>query len=232
MLRDYKVRFRSEESLAESALTYRRLAGNENLARFNVIDFIERVLPSILARMKKGPLHIDFFDAREGDIPAYVTFDPLTLHVDREVWHLADLGEPDAKFIMAHEVCHILFHDHYAQAFSNDPKEQIKFVQHEERAEWQANTFASYFLVTPQIVEAFDSAQELAKSCEVPQSLANERFEAAAEARRRSARCARAKSYTGDPCDNCGNFTLVDQGASTKCDTCGTVCQGLFRKTQ
>jgi hypothetical protein len=82
MLRDHKVPFRREESLAESALACRRFASNENLARFNVVDFVERVLPSILATRKKGPLKISFFDAAEGDIPAFVTFNPLTLHVD------------------------------------------------------------------------------------------------------------------------------------------------------
>jgi hypothetical protein len=222
VLRDYKVRFRTEESLAEEALACRLFAGNENFARFNVVEFVERILPSILARRRKGPLKIEFFDAREGETPAYVTFKPLTLHVDREVWELAKLGEPEAKFIIAHEIGHILFHDHHAQGFSNDPSQQIKFAQKEERAEWQANTFASYFLILPRIVEAFHSSQELARACEVPQQLADERYEAAAEARRRSERCARAKGYTGDICE-CGNLTLVANGVCTKCDTCGRV---------
>jgi IrrE N-terminal-like domain len=225
MLRDHKVPFRREESLAESALACRRFASNENLARFNVVDFVERVLPSILATRKKGPLKISFFDAAEGDIPAFVTFNPLTLHVDREVWELAKLGDPHARFIIAHELGHILLHYHYAQAFSNDPSNQIKFVQNEERAEWQADTFASYFLITPRVLDAFPSSQDLARSCEVPQFLADERFEAAIEAKRRSARCARAKGYTGDACGECGNFTLLCNGTRLKCDTCGATTE-------
>jgi hypothetical protein len=78
MLRDYKVPFCREETLAESALFCRSFARSETLARFNVVDFVERVLPLILARLKKGPLTTSFFDAAEGDIPAYVTFTPLT----------------------------------------------------------------------------------------------------------------------------------------------------------
>lgn len=31
----------------------------------------------------------------------------------------------------------------------------------------------------------------------------------------------RAKGYTGDPCGDCGNFTLVVNGTCLKCDTCG-----------
>ncbi len=33
---------------------------------------------------------------------------------------------------------------------------------------------------------------------------------------------ARMKGYGGDPCSECGNFTLVRNGTCLKCDTCGT----------
>ncbi len=33
---------------------------------------------------------------------------------------------------------------------------------------------------------------------------------------------ARRKGYEGDPCSECGNFTLVRNGACMKCDTCGS----------
>jgi ribonucleoside-diphosphate reductase alpha chain len=36
------------------------------------------------------------------------------------------------------------------------------------------------------------------------------------------AQMARLKGYEGDPCDNCGNFTLVRSGTCLKCDTCGS----------
>lgn len=32
---------------------------------------------------------------------------------------------------------------------------------------------------------------------------------------------ARAKGYEGDPCGDCGNFTMVRNGTCMKCDTCG-----------
>jgi ribonucleoside-diphosphate reductase alpha chain len=32
---------------------------------------------------------------------------------------------------------------------------------------------------------------------------------------------ARIKGYEGDPCTNCGSFTLVRNGTCMKCDTCG-----------
>ncbi|MCG8440534.1 MAG: hypothetical protein MI723_01875, partial [Caulobacterales bacterium] len=33
---------------------------------------------------------------------------------------------------------------------------------------------------------------------------------------------ARLKGYSGDPCPECGSFTLLRAGACLKCDTCGT----------
>ena len=35
-------------------------------------------------------------------------------------------------------------------------------------------------------------------------------------------RQARMKGYAGDPCNECGNFTLVRNGTCLKCDTCGS----------
>ena len=35
------------------------------------------------------------------------------------------------------------------------------------------------------------------------------------------AREARIKGYEGDPCDDCGNMTLVRNGTCLKCNTCG-----------
>ena len=35
------------------------------------------------------------------------------------------------------------------------------------------------------------------------------------------AREARMKGYEGDPCDDCGNMTLVRNGTCLKCNTCG-----------
>src|SRR5262249_55335547 len=34
-------------------------------------------------------------------------------------------------------------------------------------------------------------------------------------------RLARLKGYEGDPCNECGQLTLVRSGACCKCDTCG-----------
>ena len=44
----------------------------------------------------------------------------------------------------------------------------------------------------------------------------------AAEAQLSRSREARIKGYEGDPCSECGNFTLVRNGTCLKCNTCGS----------
>ena len=46
--------------------------------------------------------------------------------------------------------------------------------------------------------------------------------EPAATSRELAVREARAKGYSGDPCPECANFTLVRNGTCLKCDTCGS----------
>jgi len=45
---------------------------------------------------------------------------------------------------------------------------------------------------------------------------------AKADAHADQARAARMKGYEGDPCGECGNFTLVRNGTCMKCNTCGS----------
>lgn len=207
-LRDYQVTFTREEDIAKSAFAWRAAAGNENRADFNIVDFVEGVLAKKIKG--KGPLHLELFDMQQGGEPAFVTFQPLTLHIDRQVWELAKMGDPECRFIVAHEVGHLILHDHHAKAFSNDGRVNIKFATQECSAEWQANTFASYFLLPDQIVLAHSDANDLARSCSVTRQLANDRRDAVLEARK-----PRPK-VEGGFCIECGCFTSREKGA-TKC---------------
>jgi len=210
MRRDHHVNFMREEKISEIALAWRQAAANENFSYFNVIEFIERVLRK---RLKKGTLHIEFFEMLPGGDAAYITFDPLTLHIDKEIWDLAKIGDPDARYIIAHEIGHIILHDHFAKAFSIDPAIQLKFDVKQRSAEWQANTFAAYFLLPTHVIAAFDCVEDVVRACSVNSDLARERFAAVRETKSRSAK------YEGDPCNKCGDFTLDCNG---RCNTCGS----------
>jgi IrrE N-terminal-like domain len=210
--RDYKVKFQCEQAIAETAFDWLVAHGTQNSGYFNITKFVRTTLSKGLL---KGAPKIEYFEMSDGGDPAYVALDPFTLHIDREIWELADLGDPDARFILAHEIGHLILHDHQAKAFSNDPDAQIKFAMNEYSAEWQANTFAAHFLLPTHIVAALGCAQALVERCSVPRQLAEDRLWAVQRAKLRSIPC------EGDACDECGNFTLVRDGGSMKCNVCG-----------
>jgi hypothetical protein len=191
--RDYKVTFRREESIESLAWRCRLAAGLEFLSYFSIVDYIEQ----FLAKWLKGGVRLCFFDMNPGDDPARVEYNPTTLYIDREVWELAKLGEPEARFIVAHEIGHLVLHDHNAKAFSNDPDAQIRFAPNEYSAEWQATIFAYYFLLPTVVVASFEDPLDLSKSCAVPQEVAAHRHNAV----RRSQRPAVIRE--GDFCARC-----------------------------
>jgi hypothetical protein len=213
MRRDHYVTYRSEEDIANIAFRWRQVGNVTNDANFDIVDFVENVLSKRFTA--KGALQIRLFDAVPGDHLASVTYNPLTLHVDSEVWEFAKRGNPEYRHMIAHEIGHILLHDHYARPFSNDRSKQIKFALDECSAEWQANTFAGHFLLPDHVMQSFDDYHCMAAHCAVPQILAEERTAMFIKANRKS------KKFEGDICSECGNFTLVRNGTCLKCDTCG-----------
>jgi Zn-dependent peptidase ImmA (M78 family) len=213
MTHDYKVTYTREESIAKTAANWRQRHNSLHKHTFDITEFVETMLRT---HPKGKSLKIQFYDRNfKQDDPAYVTFKPVvTLHIDRKIWNDAKSGDGYARFVIAHEIGHVVLHDHSAQAFSSDPSFQIRFAEDEHSAEWQANKFAEHFLLPDEIVEHFDDEELLIIFCEVPRILAQRRLAAVRAVRRTSA-------ITGDACARCGNFTLVRNGDSIKCDTCG-----------
>jgi hypothetical protein len=173
MPRDYYVGSRSERSIAQIAQHLRDAHCSRNDHTFNVVEFVERTLPGELRGSKKGKLRVQFYerDFKEDD-PAYVKFDPLTLHADSGVWTDARFDEGYAREIIGHEIGHVVLHDHSAKAFSNDKSAQLPFADDEQSAEWQANTFADHFLVPDLIVQDLREVPRIAAICQVTEAFA------------------------------------------------------------
>jgi hypothetical protein len=166
MFHDYKVIYTQVEDIAKIAFTWRDHHDRAHNNSFDITEFVQTTLT--MALKKKGPLRIEFFDrAFKYDDPAYVTFRPLTLHVDRRIWNDAKAGDGYARFVIAHEIGHIVLHDDSAKAFSSDPSLQIQFAEKEYSAEWQANIFAGYFLLPDQVIERFNDEELLHIFCNV-----------------------------------------------------------------
>ncbi len=224
MPRDHVVSYRSEETIAQLAVRLRDANGSRSDPTFDIVDFVERTLRHHLKNIKKGTLKIDFYDREfRQDDPAYVTFRPLTLHVDRTIWADAKTGEEHTRFVIAHEVGHLVLHDHSAKGFSNDKSDQIRFADDGESAEWQANAFARHFLVPDLVLEKFREVAKIAAYCQVPERLALDRV---LDLKRKE--CRKAQIFQGDHCIDCGNFSLVRSGTLLKCTTFG--CEKIISR--
>lgn len=229
---NHKVAFKSEETIAALAAKCWTLSQQTRPFLFDVMGFLKTVLigQSIDAVVttrgrKKGKLSVKFFDREfDQEDPAYVEFDPnrrddyVTLHVDRKIWELAEKGDSYACWVLAHEIGHILLHDHYANAFSSDKNAQVIFAgsTKEDFAEWQAIIFAGHLLLPTHVVQKFNDAKILAAASNAPDRLVKDRLAAV-----QSIKKVLSRNYEGEMCRKCGHFTLVRSGNWTKCDTCG-----------
>jgi len=233
---NHKVTFRSEQAIAAIAARCWAISRQPRPLTFNVVRFVEDVLIAegidtvVPTRgRKKGRLAINFFDRQfPQDDPAYVEFakdqreNYVTLHVDREIWRLAEIGDSDACEILAHEIGHILLHDHYANAFSSDSIGQQLFegTSKEDFAEWQAITFAGHLLVPTFVAQKFRDSKILSAVTNTPERLARERLAAVLNEKK-----ILNPSYEGEICGGCEGFTLVREGRYLRCDTCGTISE-------
>jgi Zn-dependent peptidase ImmA (M78 family) len=207
-LHDYKVTYTREETIAEIAAKCLRAHNKIPPYGFDITQFAETTLRVLC--QKKGSLRIHIFDrANKYDEPAHVTYRPPTLHIDRETWEAAKAGDDHARYIVAHEIGHLILHDHDAQSFSTDPSLRIRFAEQEYSAEWQANVFADHFLVPAEAVEKFRDEFLLSMMCNASMAVA----------RRRLVR--HFGHRYGALCDNCGNFALTNDGARLRCCMCG-----------
>jgi len=203
MRTDHKVKFRRCDEIKEIAEKARSLCNQFDRPGFKVTNYLRMLANESL--LKTGLLRIRTFSAEEGEAPAYVTYNPTTLHVDQEIWGDADDGEPGARFILAHELGHIILHDHYAQPFSGEKQKWI--TMDEESAEWQANTFADHFLISDHEVRTYINVKDTAIYCSVTRAAALRRLGPI--------------KYTGNHC-GCGSTAIMRYGTVEKCEECSS----------
>jgi hypothetical protein len=189
--------------------------GMEGLVSIDIVRLIEGYLVPHLP----GGLRIEFYDQVEGQPPAYVSYNPLTLSVDREIWRDAKEGEPGARNILAHEIGHIVMHKRDDLGYSFGKGSQLKAPPEDESAEWQANVFGHFLMVTDNaLIEKMPllhKAADIGAPVWVVASVLN--YDEARDIFTFVA----APTYGGDLCGECGNFTLSRGGVNLCCEACG-----------
>jgi hypothetical protein len=227
---DYRVPYLATETIADVAGRCWNSVDQSRAFTFDVVKFIEGTLIekgidsfALGLSWPKGKLSLQLFDREfEQDDPAFVTFKQMgrrtdaVLNVDRKIWQRALEGESYARWILAHEVGHILLHDYYENAFTiNTPSQELPIGQREHYAEWQADEFAYHLMLPTHVVRKFDDIAIIAAACNMPETIAWKRVEAVRNTKKP------LRNYDGEVCGGCGNLTLVRSGRSLLCDTCG-----------
>ena len=92
----------------------------------------------------KGKLHIEFHSPDELPEGACITFSPLTLHIIKRIWDDAGAGQTYARFIVAHEIGHIVLHDELAVAFSNDKEAILRICRRKNPPRRRQMTLRTY----------------------------------------------------------------------------------------
>lgn len=215
-MQDRWVQYRSANDIKRIVRGLLEQAGFAGRRHFNVVQLF-----NWLAANLKGGIELPQYSPEGGEPSAYVSFRPnLALYIDQEILNLANIGDPRARYILAHEIGHIVMHNYDELAFSNVGENLLKAPPAERSAENQANIFAHFILVPDEALQGNRSIEDIAAEISV------ERFVIetiqAYDSRRGEFRFLAKSEYVGDSCGSCGNFTLVRVGTCLKCNTCGS----------
>lgn len=214
---DYIVPSRSVGNIAAEIELLRPYIRTEYGSQVDVVGFLEFLVSNGVYGRE---FRIELFDAPEDAELwklAYVrmTDDKLFLYCDERLWFDAKAGDPDARYMLAHEAGHLVLHTNKSMTrHFSEVKAQALEAQEENRSEWQAHQFAEMFLVPSSRRLTCISTVQIATKYGVPKNIAE-------MAQKRSA-TKYAFDYEGESCSECGNFTLVRSGTRLKCDTCGS----------
>jgi uncharacterized protein DUF955 len=204
-LRDHKVKSRTEANIEKEAEYFRYTTRSSHDSAFNIADAVRHI-----CRFDPycwGGLEIKFQSAASPSPAFAVLGNQRELWVQYDIWQEAEEGDPSARFIVAHELGHLILHDHYAQPFSGIKSKWITFD--EESGEWQANKFADHALVLARDINSFITPRSIAINCGVEYEVARRRL-------------GKKLSLSGESCPHCGGLTMVRNGTCQICDTCGT----------
>lgn len=215
---DRRVPWLGAKAIGDRAQFARELHHEKNTARLNVRRMVEHF--SRFDIPGRGKLAIKVRELEGNRYPAYMSFNPPTMHVDSEVRELAGDGSVRENFILAHELGHFLLHDasmlenHRQNVGFSDASDKYSPVPNEHSAESQATTFAERLLLPDHIVRAFSTEQQLVLGTGVARGLAAKRL---AEV---GGRTLPLRTYDPNCCENCGGFHVGRKGTVFSCEDC------------
>ena len=133
----------SRDKIAHYAFQLRKLAGLENFMNFDIVRFIENILPDLHPnfQFEVAEPH-DLINKYAETIPAY-SGKPAIIRIREDVYTDAVSGGHRSRFTLTHELGHLLLHNPLRMTLCRLEANLPPYID----PEWQANTFAGEFLV-------------------------------------------------------------------------------------
>ena len=125
---------------------------------FPVMEFLEYFLPML-------DENFNYLVLGDQDMPVntYAYYEPISgqIYIREDVYERACNGIARDRFTIAHEIGHFFLHHSGFALCREDSKKSIPTYCDPE---WQANTFASFLLMPPNLIRNM-SAEDIAKQC-------------------------------------------------------------------
>jgi hypothetical protein len=146
------VRPRSKENIAANARAVRQFLKLEARPYFPVPEVYEA-----LELLFDGARFEVWDEVDMGDDHGRTYPDRRLIRIRNDVYERACNGEARDRFTMCHELGHLVMHRGIALA-RIDPAQPPKIYCN---SEWQADTFASYLMMPPELISGYESVSEL-----------------------------------------------------------------------
>ena len=173
MMDDHKVVPRSAKNIEALTLAWRDTLGVSNEWAPDMLRLLEIELPK-LPKLGQFVL-ITRSDQEMGDAEAYTQFNPPHVVIKNSVYQLARKRDGRSRMTLAHELGHLVMHPG-ASKLRSDFAPTHKSLRPFESAEWQANKFASLFLMPSHVIREFTTPSQISESCQVSHWAAQIRF--------------------------------------------------------
>ncbi len=162
---EYKANSTSRKQIEDNVLKLKQVFGLEEHLCFPIVKFIEWILPKLDENFQLEIVDVHELKGKYAEaIPS-----KHKIRIREDVYNDACDNKARARFTLCHEVGHYFMHDeNTVSLYRIDGNSRIPSYQDPE---WQANTFASYLLMTPKHIKNL-SIDEICEKCKVSKKAA------------------------------------------------------------
>lgn len=167
----YRCPPRSRDEIDAKARKVRATFGVSDVKVLPILRILEYGLPNLFPDFNFRIVPVEEMPGREA-----VTYPAANeIAVREDTYELAYLGDPRARFTLAHEAGHFFLHPAGTITLARESENAPPPMKYES-PEWQADAFAAEFLSPLRLLKGL-SVEEIAAQCKISTSAAKIQFE-------------------------------------------------------